>query len=111
MASRPVTDETFEGALRELSGPVFLYVWAPWCGPCKMVKPHYLAISEQKSGEAIFLDADLQAFSEVAARLSVKTTPTLVAFRDGREVARRTGALMRGQIQDWVDAQLREVRD
>jgi thioredoxin-like negative regulator of GroEL len=106
MASRLVTDETFEGTLRELSGAVFLYVWAPWCGPCKMVKPHYLAISEQNGQEAVFLDADLQTFSEVAEKMRVKTTPTLVAFRDGHEIARRSGALMRSQLQTWVDTQL-----
>lgn len=106
MATATLTDAGFATGPAAVPGTAFLYVWAPWCGPCKMVKPHYLALAEERADEATFFDADLQEFEQTAQALQIKATPTLIAFRDGVEVDRRTGAMMRAQLQQWADGVL-----
>ncbi len=108
MASQLVTDSTFSETLDQGPETTFLYVWATWCGPCKMVKPHYLAVSELWNDEALFLDADLESFAGTSEGLGLKATPTIVAFRGGQEIARRTGAMMRSQLEGWVETQLQK---
>lgn len=106
MSETIVTDATYPATLEESTGPAFLYVWAPWCGPCRMVQPHYAALAQEHKDEAVFWKANLEDFEQVAGDLGIQTTPTLVAYRDGVEVARRSGAVMKAQLASWVGQHL-----
>lgn len=91
MAVSSVTDETFAQEVEQSEGLVFVDFWATWCGPCKVLAPRYEALSEQHT-DASFVKADTAVSRDSAIRYGVRGIPTIIAFRDGKEVARHVGA-------------------
>lgn len=106
MSEKTLTDATYRSTLQSSEGTAFLYVWAPWCGPCRMIKPNYTALSDEYKHEAAFWKANLEEFEVVAEELGIKSTPTLIAYQAGVEVGRRSGAMMKAQLEKWVTGHL-----
>ncbi|MGO2112248.1 MAG: thioredoxin family protein [Pseudoclavibacter sp.] len=102
MAAVGVDDTTVDEALRSGDRPSFLFVGAPWCGPCKMVGPHFEAMSGDYADLADFFTASLPEFEASAARFGVASTPTILVIRDAQVTNRRSGAMMRGQLEAWI---------
>lgn len=86
-------------------GAVLVDVWAPWCGPCRTMAPHFAEAARQLEPNVRFLK--LNADQNHAPReLGVRGIPALILFYDGREVARHAGLLSADQLIDWVKANL-----
>lgn len=103
MSDFDVSDENFDMILNDSTTAVLVDVWAPWCGPCKMVGPAVKRIHEQQQGRFRLAMANMEKFSASAEKYGIKTTPTLILFKDGKEVSRRSGAMMESQIKQWLD--------
>lgn len=103
MATCQVTDTDFETTLATAERPVVLDVWAPWCGPCKMVGPALERLAAKQPERFQVAMANMETFEQMASNLEIRSTPTLVLFKDGEEIARRSGALMESQIANWLD--------
>jgi thioredoxin 2 len=95
-AERPLTVESeadFDELVRGAPVPVVVDFWAPWCGPCRTVAPQIEALARSRAGRAVVAKVDTDALPGLAARFGIRSIPTMVAFRDGKEDKRISGAM------------------
>jgi thioredoxin 2 len=85
--------------------PLLLDVWADWCGPCKAFAPVFEQAARELSGRVRLAKLDSEAEPQLAGQLGIRSIPSLILFRDGREVARQSGALPLPQLLAWLRQQ------
>lgn len=107
MAPAPVAldDRTLGPFLEGTELPVLVDYWAAWCGPCQVMAPQF-AQAAARMPKVRFVKVDTEASPAASMRQRVQSIPTLVLFRGGREIARRSGAVSAEQIVAWLKAQL-----
>lgn len=93
---------SFEKHLARNSIPVVVDFWTEWCGPCKMMAPEFRKAAQALEPHVRFAKLDTEAAPEQAAAHGIRSIPTMILFRDGKEVARQSGAMPAGQIVQWV---------
>ena len=100
-------DATFDAVADSSRIPVLLDLWAPWCGPCRMVSPALERLAHANAGRVKLVKVDVDEAPAVAARFGVRGIPTLIVLRDGEVVARQTGAPAEPVLRSWLDGALR----
>ena len=100
-----LTDASFETFIGRSDLPVVVDFWAAWCGPCRMMAPAFEALAGEMKTEVRFAKLDTEAAQVTAGRFGIRSIPTMILFRGGREAARVSGAMERSAIRSWLAAQ------
>lgn len=87
------TEEDFDELVRDAPLPVVVDFWAAWCGPCRMVGPELEKLAKERTGKMVVAKVDTEALPAVAGRYGIRSIPTMIAFRSGREAKRVSGAM------------------
>lgn len=95
----PITSaQDFDDLIGQSPEPVLVDFWAAWCGPCRAVAPELEKIAGQRAGNLVVAKVDTDALPEVAGRFGIRSIPTMLLFRGGKEARRLSGAMSAGEI-------------
>jgi thioredoxin 2 len=99
-------DQDFADVVEAADLPVVLDLWAPWCGPCRMVTPALENLAREYAGRVKLVAVNVDEAPSVARRFEVQGIPTLVVLDRGSVVARQTGAAPEHDLRRWLDEAL-----
>src|SRR5918994_2388816 len=99
-------DDDFAEVVEGSRIPVLVDLWAPWCGPCRMVSPALEQIAREYAGRVKLVKVNVDETPKLSERFEVRAVPTLLLMQRGQAVARQAGAAPVHALRSWVDAAL-----
>ncbi len=99
-------EDTFAEIAEAASVPVVVDLWAPWCGPCRMVSPALEKVATEMAGKIKLVKVNVDEAPRLQQRFGVQAIPTLLLLRKGEIIARQIGAVPEQAIKTWVNQAL-----
>ncbi len=106
MATKQITDESFEADVIGARGPVLVDFWAEWCGPCKMIGPSLEELSDELGERVTIAKLNIDENPDAPSKYGVRGIPTMILFKDGVASATKVGAAPKSQLKGWLESEL-----
>jgi thioredoxin 1 len=106
MATKAISDDSFQADVLDAGGPVLVDFWAEWCGPCKMIGPSLEEISDEMAGQVTIAKLNIDDNPDAPGKYGVRGIPTMILFKDGAPVATKVGAAPKGQLKGWLEGEI-----
>jgi len=104
-----LTPETYKQLKANSKGYDIIYFWAEWCGPCKKMLPEYKKSAQILGSKIRFHKIDTEAHSELSTENNINFIPTIIVYKDSKEIARRSGGLTKIEIVEWVQYLMKDM--
>lgn len=98
----PVAGEEFAQVIGDAEVPVVVDFYADWCGPCKVMAPIFDEIAREQQGKVLVAKLDTDRNQATARQFDIRGIPTLIIFKNGREVARQVGAVPKPMLEELI---------
>lgn len=103
-------DATFATTADQSSIPVLVDLWAPWCGPCRIVSPALEELAGEYAGRVKLVKVDVDQSPATSQRFQAQSIPTLLVMHDGQVVDRQIGAASIDALRAWLERALMSTR-
>ncbi len=101
-----LNNSNFDEILVNSDTPIIVDFWAPWCGPCKIMAPTFNSVASNYPLKTLFTKVNTENEQQLGSRFNIRSIPTLIIFKDGKEVERISGALDSSNLTNFVNKHL-----
>ena len=106
MATKAVTDVSFQQDVIAADKPVLVDFWAEWCGPCKMIGPALEEISEELGDKVTIAKINIDENPDAPGKYGVRGIPTMILFKNGEVSTTKVGAAPKSALKGWIESVL-----
>lgn len=106
MATKKITDQSFNDDVIAASEPVLVDFWAEWCGPCRMIGPALEEISDELAGKVTIAKINIDENPDAPTKYGVRGIPTMILFKNGQPAATKVGAAPKSQLKGWLESEI-----
>ena len=106
MATKTVTDSSFQQDVLSADKPVLVDFWAEWCGPCRMIAPALEELSSELGDRVTIAKLNIDENPDAPAKYGVRGIPTMILFKNGEPAATKVGAAPKSALQSWLEGAL-----
>ena len=103
MATKKVTDESFELEVIKSQKPTIVDFWAEWCGPCKAIAPSLEELSKEMSNKLKVVKINVDENPSISQAYSIRSIPALMIFKNGEKISEKMGALPKSALETWIN--------
>jgi thioredoxin 1 len=104
--TKQIKDNEFESEVINSKLPVLIDFWAEWCGPCRMLAPILDQLSEEMHDKVKIVKMNIDENPETPSKFGVRGIPTMLLFKEGKQIATKVGVQPKNALQEWINSSL-----